>query len=217
MQPDADSFRGAFDPGALLAALPCGVVSFDDEGRVLFTNATLRAMLGYAEEELEGAHVEKLLTVAGKIFYQTHLFPLLRLHGAAREIFLLLRSKAGTDVGALANVTRSEHEGRTVNHCVLMEVQERRRYEEELLRARQAADRANVELASHARTIEEVLEREREQALELEQQQLHTQEQAAELEAQQEELQAAYDQLVARQQDLEVARASAEEANRAKS
>jgi PAS domain S-box-containing protein len=217
MQPDGDAARASPDSAALLAALPCGVVSFDDEGRVLFTNATLRRMLGYEEGELEGTHVERILTVAGKIFYQTHLFPLLRLHGAAREVFLLMRSKAGTDVGALANVARMEHEGTVMSHCVLMEVHERRRYEEELLRARQAADRANVELASHARTIEEVLERERSQAVELEHQQLHMQEQATELEAQQEELQAAYDQLVARQHDLEIARASAEDANRAKS
>ena len=217
MRPDADAARGPLEPGALLAALPCGVVSFDDEGRVLFTNATLRAMLGYGEGELEGERLERILTIAGKIFYQTHLFPLLRLHGAAREVFLLLRSKGGADVGALANVTRTQHEGVVVNHCVLVEVQERRRYEEELLRARQAADRANDELARHARTIEEVLARERAQAVELEQQQIHMQEQAAELEAQQEELQAAYDQLVARQHDLEVARAAAEDASRAKS
>jgi PAS domain S-box-containing protein len=217
MRPDEDTPRAPLDPNALIASLPCGVVSFDDEGRVLFTNATLRAMLGYGEGELEGGRVERLLTVAGKIFYQTHLFPLLRMHGAAREVFLLMRSKSGGDVGALANVTRTAHDGMVVSHCVLMEVHERRRYEEELLRARQAADRANAELETKARTIEEVLERERAQALELEQQQVYMQEQAAELEAQQEELQAAYDQLMARQHDLELARAAAEDANRAKS
>ena len=217
MQPDEDIPGAPLDPGVLISSLPCGVVSFDDEGHVLFTNATLRAMLGYDEGELEGAHVERLLTVAGRIFYQTHLFPLLRLHGAAREVFLLMRSKSGGDVGALANVTRTEHEGKVVSHCVLMEVHERRKYEEELLRARQAADRANAELEIKARAMEQVLEREREQAAELEQQQSYTQEQAAELEAQQEELQAAYDQLVARQHELELARAAAEDASRAKS
>ncbi|HKH91192.1 MAG TPA: ATP-binding protein [Gemmatimonadaceae bacterium] len=217
MRPDEDTPSAPIDPDALIASLPCGVVSFDDEGRVLFTNATLRAMLGYHEGELEGGRVEHMLTVAGKIFYQTHLFPLLRLHGAAREVFLLLRSKSGGDVGALANVSRTEHEGTAVSHCVLMEVHERRKYEEELLRARQAADRANAELETKARALEEVLAREREQAVELEQQQFYMQEQAAELEAQQEELQAAYDQLVARQHDLELARAAAEDASRAKS
>ncbi len=208
---------GAFDAGGLVDALPCGIVSFDDTGRVLFTNATLRAMLGYDAGELEGQHVERILTVAGRIFYQTHFFPLLRLHGNVREVFLLLRTKSGTDLGALANASRATRDGVTMIDCVLMEVHERRKYEEELLRARQAADRANAELAAHARALEAALEREREQALEIELQTQHTQDQAAELEAQQEELQAAYDQLLARRDELEAARAAADDANRAKS
>jgi signal transduction histidine kinase len=96
-------------------------------------------------------------------------------------------------------------------------VQERRKYEEELLRARQSADRANAELAAHARALEEALARERAQAMEIELQTQHTQDQAAELEAQQEELQAAYDQLLARRDELEAARVAADEANKAKS
>jgi PAS domain S-box-containing protein len=213
-----DSAPGVtYDAGSLVDALPCGIVSFDDSGRVVYTNATLRALLGFDAGELEGQHVERMLTVAGRIFYQTHVFPMLRLHGSVREVFLLLRTKSGADVGALANASRATRDGATVIDCVLMEVQERRKYEEELLRARQAAEAANAELAEHARALEAVLAREREQALELELQTQFSQEQAAELEAQQEELQAAYDQLLARRDELESARVAADEANRAKS
>ena len=207
----------AFDAGGLVDDLPCGIVSFDDTGRVVFTNAGLRAMLGYEASELEGAHVERILTVAGRIFYQTHFFPLLRLHGSVREVFLLLRTKSGSDLGTLANATRTTRHGETRIDCVLMEVHERRKYEDELLRAKQAADRANAEMAAHARALEAALDREREQAFEIELQTQHTQDQAAELEAQQEELQAAYDQLLARRDELEAARAAADDANRAKS
>ena len=208
---------GTFDAGGLVDSLPCGIVSFDDTGHIVFTNAGLRAMLGYDAGELKGEHVERLLTVAGRIFYQTHFFPLLRLHGSVREVFLLLRTKSGGDVGALANASRTTRDGVARIDCVLMEVQERRKYEEELLRARQTADRANGELAAHARALEAALERERDQALEIELQTQHTQDQAAELEAQQEELQAAYDQLLARRDELEAARAAADDANRKKS
>ena len=207
----------AFDAAGLVDDLPCGVVSFDDGGRVVFTNASLRAMLGYDAGELEGGHVERILTVAGRIFYQTHFFPLLRLHGGIREVFLLLRTKSGADLGTLANASRTTRDGEPRTDCVLVEVHERRKYEEELLRARQAADRANAELATHARALEAALDREREQALEIELQTQHTQDQAAELEAQQEELQAAYDQLLARRDELEAARVAADDANRAKS
>jgi PAS domain S-box-containing protein len=137
MATDLERTNRSNDPGSLIDALPCGVLTFDDSGKVLFVNATLRGMLGYEAGELEGVHVERLLTVAGRIFYQTHFFPLLRLHGAAREVFLLLRTKSGADVGALVNATRTTRQGTTAIDCVLMEVRERRKYEEELLRARQ--------------------------------------------------------------------------------
>ena len=90
MEPEA-TFAPTGAAPAPLDLLPCGVLRFDDRGTVVAANATLHDMLGYAPGEIEGRHVERLLTVAGRIFYQTHLFPLLRLHGAAREIFLLLR------------------------------------------------------------------------------------------------------------------------------
>ena len=100
-----------FDAGGLVDDLPCGIVSFDDSGRIVFTNASLRAMLGYEATELEGVHVERILTVAGRIFYQTHFFPLLRLHGSVREVFLLLRTKSGSELGTLANATRTVRDG----------------------------------------------------------------------------------------------------------
>jgi PAS domain S-box-containing protein len=218
MSPDA--VGGATDAAgaaALLATLPCGVVSFDDDGVVLATNAALRTMLGYDERELEGRHVERLLTVAGRIFYQTHLFPMLRHHGQVRELFVLLRHRDGGDVGALANAVRTTRGGTLVNDCVLLEVRERRKFEDELLRARRAADAANAALAARSREIEEANERLQQQAVELELQQHQLQEQAAELEAQHDALQAANDVLVTRGEELEHARAAAEEANRAKS
>jgi PAS domain S-box-containing protein len=217
MATDIERTNRPYDAGSLVDTLPCGVLTFDDSGRVLYLNATLRAMLGYDAGELEGAHVERLLTIAGRIFYQTHFFPLLRLHGAAREVFLLLRTKSGADVGALVNAARSTRDGATVIDCVLMEVQERRKYEEELLRARQSADRANVELQAEAKAREEALARVREQAMELEAQSHQLQEQAAELELQQDELQLAYDRLLAQTKELERARGAANEANEAKS
>ena len=209
------AYRPAVDE--TLNGLPCGVVSFTDDGTVVFANQALADLLGYAPSELEGRHVESLLTVAGRIFYQTHLFPLLRLHGEAREIFLLLRRKDGGEAGALANAARRERDGRPVSDCVLIEVRERRKYEDELLRARREAERANADLAARSRELEEANGRLEEQAMELELQAQQLQEQTAELEAQSEELNVVNDDLLERTEDLERARAAADEANRAKS
>ena len=194
----------------LLQTLPCGVMSFTDDGTVVFANATLADLLGYTVDELEGRNVESLLTIAGRIFWQTHLFPMLRLHGKADEIFLLLRRKDATELGALMNARRRERNGVVVNDCVLLEVRERRKYEDELLRAKRTAESTNVALETRSRELVEVNAR-----LELQQRQLE--EQAVEMEAQSEELQSVNEELMNRSADLEAARRVAEGANRAKS
>jgi PAS domain S-box-containing protein len=139
---------------AMLDALPCGVVSFADDGTVLVANTTVARMLGYERAEIEGRHIETLLTIAGRIFFQTHMYPLVRLHGRAEELFVLMKRKDGSDVGALVNAVRRERGPESTIDCAIMEVRERRKYEDALLRAKQAADaaRAEVEEANHAKS-----------------------------------------------------------------
>src|SRR5690349_7977496 len=124
--------------------VPCGVLSFADDGTVVAANATVSAMLGYERDELAGKRVETLLTVSGRIFYQTHLYPVIRLHGRAEEMFVLFRRKDGADVGALMNASRRGDAGSEIT-CAIMEVRERRKYEDALLLARQVADAARAE------------------------------------------------------------------------
>ena len=126
----------------LLNTAPCGFLSFADDGHVVEANATLLGLLGYEAGELIGRHVETLLPVASRIFYQTHLFPLLRLHGRADEVYLSLRTKGGAEVPVLANALRRERGGQVVNDCVLMHMRQRNRYEDEILQAKREAEEA---------------------------------------------------------------------------
>lgn len=149
---------------ALIDQIPCGFVSFGDDGLIQRINARLLDVLGYEREEVEGRHVETLMNVGSRIFFQTHLFPLIAMKGNAEEIFLLLRSSQGEDVGFLLNAARHVREGKTVNDCALMRVQERRKFEDALVRAKKVAEAAQEELT-------ETNERYAEQAIELELQQ----------------------------------------------
>src|SRR5688572_6003595 len=90
----------------LLDKAPCGFISFGDDSRIAYINATLLTRLGFTGEELSGRHVETILGVGSRIFYQTHFFPLVKLHGRAQEVFLLLRAKSGEDVGMLCNAVQ---------------------------------------------------------------------------------------------------------------
>jgi sigma-B regulation protein RsbU (phosphoserine phosphatase) len=133
----------------LLDLAPCGLFSFTDEGSLVAVNGTLLGLLGYARDELVGGHVEKILTLASRLFYQTHFFPLLRMQGKAEEISLSLSSKTREAVPVLVNAVRRERAGVIVNDCALLTVRQRGKYEDELLRAKRAAEealRSNEEL-----------------------------------------------------------------------
>jgi PAS domain S-box-containing protein len=202
---------------SLLDAAPCGFVAFVDDGTVRLVNRTLLEMLGMERDAIVGRHVENILTVGSKVFYQTHLFPLLRLHGQAEEIFLLFRLANGSDMGALVNAVRRERDGEWVVDCAVMRVRERRKFEDALLRAKQEADAARATSEAHGAELQAANTQLEQQALELEMSQQQLSEQAQELETQREELQVMNDELLERSLELERQRGIAEEANRAKS
>ena len=164
-QPEVESNRPASGLDAMLDDAPCGFLSFAADGTIELVNSTLLRMLGYEREAVVGAHVETILAVGSRIFYQTHLFPLVSLHGHAEEIFVLLEPKTGGDVGALLNAVRRERDGRFVTDCVLMEVRERRKFEDALLRAKKTAEEASAELQeANARLEKQAEELERQRA-----------------------------------------------------
>jgi len=194
----------------LLDEAPCGFLSFADDGAIVVCNATLARRLGYTPADLVGRSVETIFALATRIFHQTHFFPLIRLHGRADEIFLTLRTRDGEDVGVLVNAARRARDGTVVNDCALIEVRERRKFEDELLRARRTAEEAHAALQLRQREVEQANEVLEAQALELELQQQRLQEQAADLETMNDELRA-------RSTELERLRALADDANHAKS
>ncbi len=136
--------RGRFNSlmDELLNTAPCGFLSFTDDGRIVLVNATLLELLGYESDELTGRHFEMLLPVASRIFYQTHLFPLLKLHDRVEEVYFSLRSKGGAEIPVLVNASRRERAGIVTNDCVLMHMRQRNRFEDEILLAKRTAEEA---------------------------------------------------------------------------
>ena len=129
--------------GALERA-PCGFLTFADDGTVLTANGTLLEMLGLPRDAVVGQRFETLLTVSSRIFYQTHLLPMLKLQPAVEELFLTLRyGDGGSDVAALTNVAKRDVKGAVIYDCVLMRLRERRKWEDEIVRAKRTAEEAN--------------------------------------------------------------------------
>jgi PAS domain S-box-containing protein len=127
----------------LLDRAPCGFLTFAEDGSVLTANATLLEMLGVSRDAVVGKRFETLLTVSSRIFYQTHLLPLLKLQSTVEELFLTFRCDGGSDVAVLTNVAKREDNGASVYDCVFMQLRERRKWEDEIVRARRTAEEAN--------------------------------------------------------------------------
>jgi PAS domain S-box-containing protein len=127
----------------LLNAAPCGFLSINDTGTILLVNNTLSGWLGYEPDELVGRSIESILSMGGRIFYNTHISPLLKMKGQADEIYFSLKTKNGGTLEVLANAVRHERAGIFANDCVFLPMRQRRQYEDELLQAKKIAEEAS--------------------------------------------------------------------------
>jgi phosphoserine phosphatase RsbU/P len=127
---------------SLLNLAPCGYISFRDDGIIVQVNQTLSVWLGYSSEELIGKNIDTILTLASRIFYNTHFFPVVKLHDKAEEIFLSLQTKTKADIPVITNAERRLTDNAYTIHCVFMAVYQRRKYEDEILKAKRDAENA---------------------------------------------------------------------------
>ena len=143
---------------------PCIYFSCNDEGIILEVNHTACQKLGYAKEELAGKKVEVIFTVASRIFQQTHFFPLLKMQGHAEEIYITLLTKENQQLPVLINATRNNG----INLYAGIIVPNRKKFEDELIAAKKAAEaalhenkelaEARLQLQSHIEQLDEQME-----------------------------------------------------------
>jgi sigma-B regulation protein RsbU (phosphoserine phosphatase) len=135
----------------LLDNAPFGFLVARDDGYIESVNRTLAEMLGSSRERLVGRHLDNLLSTPGRIFYQSHFFPVLRLQGRVSEVYLSLVAEGGTEVPVLLNATRRETADGPRNDWAVVAMHTRNEYENEILKARklsEAASRAKDEFLS---------------------------------------------------------------------
>src|SRR5687768_12017067 len=104
----------------LIDTAPCGFLSIRDDGSITLVNRTLQEWLGYPPGELQSKHIDIILPAAGRIFYQTHLFPLLKIQGHVEEVYFPLRRQDGRDLSMLVNAARREGDGDSAYDLVFM-------------------------------------------------------------------------------------------------
>jgi PAS domain S-box-containing protein len=142
----------------LYESAPCGYLSTLPDGTIIRANQTFLTWIGMNRRELVGHKCfQDLLSIGGKVFYDTHFAPLLRMQGFVNEIAFDLTRADGRQVPVLANtVQKLDTTGKPiVHHITLFNATDRRKYERELLLARQKAEHATEELKRLNETLEE--------------------------------------------------------------
>ncbi|WP_345816377.1 PAS domain S-box protein [Paraburkholderia sp. PREW-6R] len=141
---------------ALFEHAACGLLVADANGRILRVNATLCAWLGYGANELAHTrHIQDLLSGGGKVFYQTHWAPLLRMQGSVAEVKLNMMHRDGHMVPMLLNAVRRTHDHLDYIEVAVLIVADRHKYEQELLLARRNAE---ASVAAHQLAQKELQE-----------------------------------------------------------
>lgn len=156
------AFSGLLEDSAedLYENAPCGYLSTLLDGRIAKVNATLLRWLGHQRDDLVGRRrFADLLTVGGRLYHETHFAPLLHMHGAVGGIALELVTSDGARLPVLvSSAVKTSPDGQPLLiRTTVFDARDRRAYEQELLRARQVADRERDRAQALAATLQRTL------------------------------------------------------------
>ncbi|MEU4806227.1 SpoIIE family protein phosphatase [Actinosynnema sp. NPDC023587] len=139
---------------------PCGYLSTLMDGTIAKINTTLLGWLGHHRDDLVGRRrFVDLLTVGGRIYHETHIAPMLGMHGAIGGLALELRRADGSRLPVMVtSVVKTGPDGTAqLVRTTIFDARDRRAYERELLRARQEADRDRERVQKLATTLQRTL------------------------------------------------------------
>ena len=122
-------------------AAPVALLRLDADGTIADANRMFLEWVGRDAGDVVGStRLSELLSVGGRIYWETHLSPLLHMQGRIDEVAVELRGPDGRLPVLMSARTWHSDDGARVVDVALSRAAERSRYERELLAARTAAD-----------------------------------------------------------------------------
>jgi sigma-B regulation protein RsbU (phosphoserine phosphatase) len=112
------------------------------DGTITRCNPRLAGWIGKSPKEITGRCFSDFLTIGGRILYETHLSPMLRMQGYFEEVMLELKGEDGMRIPVFVNGLERLNESGTVVmiHHTLFRATDRMRYEQDLREARSVAE-----------------------------------------------------------------------------
>ncbi|WP_326784457.1 PP2C family protein-serine/threonine phosphatase [Streptomyces sp. NBC_00151] len=139
---------------------PCGYLSTLMDGTIAKINTTLLEWLGLSRRQVLGRmRFADLLTVGGKLYHETHFAPLLQMKGEVSGIALDIKTagKQRMPVLVTSKVKTSDDGEPLLIRTTVFDARDRRAYETELLRGRQAAEEARRQAEADRERLQEAL------------------------------------------------------------
>lgn len=120
----------------------CGFIIADTKGFIVRANKKVGGWTGCSTDELKGKRFSELLSVGGKIYYETHLWPLLRMQGFFDEVVLELNDTTGRRLRVMVNAIESrDEEGQPYFiRYIILKASDRLQYENNLRQAKTIAE-----------------------------------------------------------------------------
>jgi phosphoserine phosphatase RsbU/P len=133
--PRIDDFEDMFENA------PCGYITLQTNGRIQRVNQTLLGWTRHTAAQMTGNRFSDFLNIAGRIYFETHIAPLLRMQGFFNEFALDMVTAGGEPVQMIVNALEGrDASGKALfTRLILIKATDRRRYEKELLQAREMA------------------------------------------------------------------------------
>ena len=151
---EKESSDGLIDFKSLYNTAPCGLLTFEINGPIIYINQTLLKWLGVTDKELVNKKFTDILDRAGVMYYELFVQPILKMHQEVKEINLNIQTANGSFSCLFNGVAIDKHAaGGDVINATIFKVEDRKKYEKELLLKR---TKAEEEKKLKSKALEEV-------------------------------------------------------------
>lgn len=148
---------------------PCGYLTMTKQGIVTSINHTLLQMLNLEVEHVKGRHFNTILTAPSRIYFQTYFPPLLTEYKKVNEMYITIKSE-NDKIPVLLNAVERNINNSIQIECVLIPMQGRDEYENELITDKRKTEKILLETDAAYMKLKELMlqvEEKQEQLLEL--------------------------------------------------
>lgn len=138
----------------LYDASPCGYFCATLQGDIIEVNQRFIAFTGLSQNEIIGKkHLSDFLTGGGRIYLESHFFPLLLVQGEVQEINFVNNKQERFPVLINATIVKDSDGNATYIQATVFNISQRKSYEKELLLAKQRADDLSDQVAASNETL----------------------------------------------------------------